>query len=228
MAVTSIIAAITYAQQLSQTDANGIPSLLGLAFANDAQQDFIRTLTEHDINAAKLTETTASIVSGTGKYSWPSDLYALKTLEVNYTDNQQGNYIQPRAVDISNTQGLSFDQIRINQPTQNPLFNNYGPTFEIFPTPTGSNSVGLKYVYYTTPTEYADVGAPIVYPATLDYRLLGAKIAALYKTTLGDYTSAETFNAEYDKRVKKIVTILAPQSQQPITPEKLHITGFEF
>lgn len=224
---TSILAAITYAQQLAQTDVNGITSVLGLAFANDATNDFVRELTSRNINAAKLTFSGASVLtSNSSVFSWPSDLYALKTIEINYTDTSQQNYVMAENVEISNVQGVSFDQLRVNQSQSHPLFANYGNVWELFPTPR--INANAKFVYFTLPTEYPDVGTAMVYPMTLDYRAIGAKIAELYKIMLGDFTTAKAFNDEYMKRVGKIIKILAPASQQPITAEKLHISGWQY
>lgn len=224
---TSISAAITYAQQLCQTDQNGIPSVLGLAFANDATNDFIRELTSHNINAAKLTFAPSSVLlANTTSFKWPDDLYALKTVEVNYTDTSQNNYVQAQNVEIANTQGLSLDKLRVNQSNARPLFANYGNTWEVFPTPL--SSANAKFVYYTVPTEYPDVGTAIVYPMTLDYRALGTKIAELYQLSLGNYEAATSMNEEYKKRIDKVVAILAPASQQPISAEGLHISGWQF
>lgn len=227
---TSIFAAIQYAQQLAQTDNNGISSVAtgnGLAFANDAQNDFIRELSARNINAGKLTFPAASVLTaGTTSFNWPADMYHLKTVEVNYVDSSQNNYLQAQEVEISNAQGSSFDWLRVNQPASSPLFANYGNTWELFPTP--ANNVNAKFVYFTLPTEYVDIGNPIVYPATLDYRIIGTKIAELYKLSLGDYSASQAFNDEYSKRVNKVINILAPASQQPIQAEPLHITGFNF
>lgn len=224
---TSILSAITYARQLSGTDSYGISDSLGLAFANDAQNDVIRELTDRHINAAKLTFPAASVLTaGTTRFTWPSDLYSLKTIEVNYTDSNQQNYIQAENVEISNSQSQSFDWLRINQPTTQPLFANYGDTWEVFPTPVVAANV--KFVYFTLPTEYPDVGTAIPYPITLDYRVLGVKIASLYKMSLYEFTSSQSFDGEYKKRLNKIITILAPASQQPITAEPIHISGYQF
>lgn len=227
---TSIMAAITYAQQLSQTDNNGISSIAsgnGLAFANDAQNDLIRELTSRNINAGVLTFSPSSVLTAsTTSFNWPTGMYALKTVEVNYTDTQQANYIQAQEVEISNAQNVSFDQLRVNQPVSRPLFANYGNTWEVFPTPT--SNINAKFVYWTLPTEYSDIGSAVSYPATLDYRVLGTKIAELYKLSLGDYNAATSFENEYKKRVEKIVKILAPASQQPIQADRLHISGFQF
>lgn len=227
---TSIMAAIAYAQQLSQTDNNGISSVAtgnGLAFANDARNDFRRELVERDINAAGLTFSSPSTLSaGVTSFSWPSDMYQLKTVEVNFTDSNQQNYLQAQPIELANIQGQSFDWVRVNQPTSQPLFANYGNTWEVFPTPiTGALA---KFVYWNTPVEYADIGTAMSYPETLDFRMIGARIAYLYKLSLGDYTAAQAMNEEYQKRLNKVINILAPASQQPITPEKLHISGFEF
>lgn len=227
---TSIMAAITYAQQLCQTDSNAITSITsgnGLAFANDAQNDFIRELSSRNINASKLTFSTASVlIAGTTSFTWPADMYHLKTVEVNYTDTSQQNYIQVQNVDISNIQGVSFDKLRVNQSNAQPLFANYGPTWEVFPTPISNTNA--KFVYFTVPTEYTDIGSPIVYPATLDYRILGVKIAELYKLSQGDFPQAQSFNEDYMKRVSKVVGMLAPASQQPIQAEGLHISGWQY
>lgn len=224
---TSILAAIVYAQQLSQTDSNGIPSVLGLAFANDAQNDFIRELSARNINASKLTFSPSSVLlAGTTSFTWPADMYHLKTVEINYTDTSQQNYIQATNVEISNAQGVSFDKLRVNQTTTQPQFANYGPTWEVFPTPIAN--ANAKFVYFTLPTEYPDVGSPVTYPATLDYRVLGTKIAELYALSQSSFDEAKSFNEEYNKRVNKIVSMLAPASQQPITAEPLHISGWQF
>lgn len=224
------MAAIAYAQQLSSTDNNGISSVAsgnGLAFANDAQNDFIRELSSRNINAGTLTFSASSVLlAGTTSFKWPDPMYHLKTVEVNYGDTQQGNYLIAQEVEISNMQGVSFDQMRINQPISDPRFANYGNTWEVFPTPLVS--ANAKFVYFTLPTEYTDIGNPILYPATLDYRILGIKIAELYKLSLGDYQASQAFNEDYLKRVNKVVKILAPASQQPVQAEPLHISGFQF
>lgn len=223
----SILSAITYAQQLAQTDQNGIPSLLGLAFANDAQNDFIRELSSRNINASKLTfSPTSVLLANTTSFTWPASMYHLKTVEVNYTDTSQQNYIQANDVDISNVQGVSFDKLRVNQSNTQPLFANYGDTWEVFPTPTVN--INAKFVYFTIPAEYTDIGSPITYPATLDYRILGTKIAQLYKIQQADYDSAKSMNDEYTRRVNRIIKMLAPASQQPIQAEPLHISGWQF
>lgn len=218
---------ITYARQLAQTDSNGLSDTLGLAFASDALQNFIRALVERNINAAQTVESYTTLPIA-GIFAWPSDMWSLKTIEVNFLDSNQNNYLQAENVEISNAQGQPFDWLRKNQSTQFPLFQNNGDTGEIFPTPTIANAQGLKIVYFQTPTEYTATTDTVSYPVTLDYRCLGARVAALYKMSLDEFSSAQMFQGEYEKRLADIIRILAPSSQQPITAEPLHISGFQY
>lgn len=222
---TSVLSAIQFAQQQAQTDVNGITSVLGLAWANDGLNDFIRELNARRINAAGLSFPVASVMTaGTTQFTWPQSLYALKAIEINYANGVQQDYIKADNVEISNIQNKSFDWLRVNQPTTNPLFANYGATWEAFPTPTQNALV--KFVYFATPTEYPDVGTAIGYPLTLDYRALSYWIVQSYKLMLGDYPAADAAKNEYSKRVGKIIDILAPASQQPIQATPLLETGW--
>lgn len=226
---TSVLAAISYAQQLAQTDSNGIGSVLGLNLYNDALQTMTRDLVNRDIDAAQTQESYTSLTTNSpNTYAWPSNMFALKTIEVNYQDQTQQNYLQARPVDVANIQSRSFDWLRANQPQSDPLFDNRGDTFEIFPTPIIGNANGIKIFYFLTPTEALDVGTAIQYPQTLDYRALSALIAARYYKTQNDINMAQVFEQEYTTRLGKIINILAPASQQPITPQRLAITGWSF
>jgi len=170
---TSVLSAITYAQQLAQTDSNGIGSTLGIAFYNDALQTMTRDLINRGIDAAQTKEsytdlTVPSVAGYPATYAWPTDMYALKTVEVNWQDNTPQNYIQTTPMDVANIQNQSFSWLRANQPQSQPLLDNRGDTFEIFPTPTVTNAQGIRIFYYLTPTEVTDVGQAINYPQTLD------------------------------------------------------------
>lgn len=225
---TSVIAAITYARQQAQTDDAGIPSVLGLAFANDGLNDFHRELTARRINASGLTFPASSVLlANTTSFTWPANLYALKTIEINYTDTQQSNYLQAQAVDVSNLQGTtSFDYLRVNQPTTQPLFANYGATWEAFPTPL--TNANVKFVQFNTPTEYPDVGTAIGYPLTLDYRILSFWIVKQYALSQEQFDLADKAEQEYEKRVRKLIEILAPASQQPTRAEPIRLSGWQF
>jgi hypothetical protein len=223
---TSVAAAITYTRQIAQTDTNGISSTLGLAFYNDALQTMTRDLVNRGIDAAQTQESYRDLTTDSpNTYLWPSDMYALKTIEVNWSDQTEDNYIQAKPVDVANIQQRSFSWLRANQTQQEPLFDNRGDQFEIFPTPTATNSQGIRIFYFLTPTEATHVGAAVQYPQTLDYRALSCKMAALYYKQQNDDKMAAIFEQEYLSRIDKIIKILLPGTQQPITPKPLAMTG---
>lgn len=219
---------ITYAQQKAQTDSFGITSVLGLAWANDALIDMTRDLLVRNIDAAQVAESYATISASDvppGRFAWPTDMFALKTITVNFTDSSQINFLQADKLDVSNIQGdTSFDFLRLNQPTSSPLFTNHGDTGEVFPTPTGTAVV--KIFYFLAPTEYTSIGDSLSYPQTLDYRALGDKVISSYYDSQTSPEMAERFEQKYIKRIDDLIRILAPQSQQPTKPQKLRLTGW--
>lgn len=228
--MATVLNVITYARQLSSTDSNGISDALGIAFTNDALQNMTRSLLEHGIDAAQTQEAYADLnTSNPSTYAFPADMFALKTAEVNFFDTSANNYIQAERVDVSNLQGkTSFSYLRANQPTSSPLIDNRGDTYEIFPIPPTANAQGIRLFYFLTPTEYTVTGDTIAYPQNLDYRCLGMRVAALYKVSMGDIGAAQAFNMEYEKRLADLIKILAPGGQQPITPQKLRLTGWNY
>lgn len=224
---TSVLSAITYAQQLAQTDSKGIGSVLGLAFYNDALQAMTRDLINRGIDAAQTQESYTDLTTSIpNTYAWPTDMYALKTIEINWQDQNAQNYIQATQNDVANIQNESFSWLRANQPITQPLFDNRGDTFEIFPTPQVGNAQGVRIFYYLTPTEVTNVGQAINYPQTLDYRTLSAKMAEMYYKSQNDPEMAQIYGAEYMQRVDKIIKILAPGTEQPISPQPLVQTGW--
>lgn len=226
---TSVLSAIQYAQQLTQTDSNGIGSVLGLALYSDALQTFHRDLLNKNIDASQTQEAYRDLTTTSpNTYLWPSDMYMLKTIEVNWQDTTEQNYLQASPLDVANIQSVSFSYLRSNQDRTQPLFDNRGDQFEIFPTPQVSNSQGIRIFYYLTPTEPTDVGQPIQYPLTLDYRAASCKMASMYYKSQNDVDMAAVYEKEYLERVEKIIKILAPGTQQPITPQPLQISGWNY
>lgn len=227
---TTVSNVITYARQLAQTDSNGISDTLGIAFCNDALQNMTRSLLERGLDAAQTQESYTNLTTTSpNTYAFPSDMFALKTIEVNFTDSSQNNFLQAERVDIANLQGkTSFDFLRVNQSTQSPLFDNRGNTYEIFPTPAIAVTNGIKLFYFLTPTEYTATSDTISYPQSLDYRCLAARVAALYAISQGKLDIMATCSKEYETRLNDIISILAPGSQQPIKPQKLRLTGWNF
>lgn len=226
---TSVLSAITYTQQLCQTDSNNIGSVLGLALYNDAYQAWTRDMLTRNIDAAQTQEAYRDISTNSpNTYLWPSDMYALKTIEINWEDTTEQNYIQAQSMDVANIQNKSFSWLRANQPQTQPLFDNRGDQFEIFPTPLSGNGQGIRIFYFLTPTEVTNVGEAINYPQLLDYRTLSAKMASMYYKTQNDVDMAEVYELEYQNRINKIINILAPGTQQPIQPTPLQITGWQY
>lgn len=230
--MASVLDAITYSRQKAQTDSNGISNVNGLAWANNGLLDITRDLIVRGIDAAQTQESYASLSSTDaqpGRFAWPSDMFALKTIEVDYTGAGGQSYIQAEKLDVANLQGgTSWDYLRVNQSTEFPQFTNHGDTGEIFPTPRGTQSVLVRIYYYLTPTEYTAVGNTVAYPQSLDYRALGDKILIAYYESLEKWDSATLWEGKYLKKINDAITILGPQSKQPITPEKLRITGWQF
>lgn len=226
--------AITFARQLAQTDSNGISNALGLAFANDAKDDFITDLLERNIDAAQTSEAYADLTTDNpNTYAWPSDMFSLKTIEVDYTGSGGQNFLPVNQYDVSNIQAVSFSYLRVNQPITNPLFDNRGDTFELVPIPTSAVTGGLRIFYFLAPADYSSVNDTIAYPISLDYRALSAKIAYLYALSLekGGMANpglATDYEADYQRRLKKIIRILSPGTQQPKQPTPLQITGWQF
>lgn len=226
---TSIFSAIQYTQQLAQTDSLGIGSTLGLSLANDALQTWTRDMLNRNVDAAQTQEAYRDLSTNSpNTYLWPSDMFALKTIEVNFQDQVEQNYVASQVMDVANIQNQSFSWLRANQNQFEPLFDNRGDQFEIFPTPKLANAQGIRIFYYLTPTEYADVGAPILYPQLLDYRTLSCKMASLYYKTQNDTEMANVFEMEYQERIKKIINVVAPGTQQPIQPTPLALTGWQY
>lgn len=220
---------LTYARQIAQTDTNGISDTLGLAFCNDALQNSTRSMLSKNIDASQTQESYTNLTTQSpNTYAWPSDMFSLKTIEVNFTDSTQNNYLQAVSFDVANIQQSSFDWLRINQPTSAPIFDNRGDTFEIFPTPTQAIPNGIKIFYFLTPTEYSSTSSTINYPQSLDYRMLACRVASLYATQQLDYSMAQAFETEYQKRLHDIINILEPGTQQPIKVQPLLISGWQF
>lgn len=230
---TTVANVLTYAQQLAQTDTNGIDSTNwgnnGSSFVNDALQNITRELLNRNIDAAQTQESkTDTNTTNPNTYAWPADMFMLKTVEVDFTGGGGGNYLQAQNIDVSNLQNSSFDWLRLNQSTGAPLYDNRGDTFEIFPVPRAAVTSGVRIFYYLTPTEFTAFSNNLSYPMTLDYRCLSARVASLYAASVGDLPMMQAMDTEYQRRVQQIISILAPGTQQPIQSNALRITGWEF
>lgn len=220
--------AITYARQKAQTDSNGISDTNGFAWANSGLIDITRELIKRNIDASQTVESSATISATDnppGRFAWPSDMFMLKTISMNYSDSSQNNFLQATKLDVSNLQGnTSIDFVRLNQSTEFPMFTNHGDTGEAYPTPITTAIV--KIFYYLQPTEYSSTSSTINYPQSLDYRVLGDKILECYYQSLEKFDIAQQWAAQAVKKINDSIVILAPQSQQPIAPQPLQLPGW--
>lgn len=224
---TSILSAITYTQQLCQTDSNNIGSVLGLALYNDARMEWTRDMLNKNMDAAQTQEAYRDLSTNSpNTYLWPDDMFALKTIEVNWSDTTEQNYLQADSLDVANIQYKSFSWLRANQSQTKPLFDNRGDQFEIFPTPIVGNAQGIRIFYFLKPTDATSVEEAIPYPQLLDPRTLSFKMASTYYRTQSDKDMASEYENQYQQRMSKVIRIVEPGTQQPITPTPLAITGW--
>lgn len=222
---------LTFSRAQAQTDSNGLTDTNGVIWANEALLDFRRRLIAAGVDASQLQEAYRDGTANQGTYLYPTDMFWLKSIELNYTNTDADDYIQATQLDISNIPGnKSFGWIRTNASTSIPYFDDRGDWFEIFPTPTGAHNLSqlIRIFYYLEPTEYANTSSSIAYPESLDYRALGWRVAANYMYSLGKIDEGDAFNLKYEERVKQIIATLSRGSQQPIQAHPLSMTGFEY
>lgn len=225
--MATVATTLSFARAIAQTDSNGLTDANGLIFANEALVDFRRRLQTAGIDAAQLQESYTDIVANTGTYLYPTDMAWLKAIEVNYTSANAQDYLQATQVDVSNLPGQSsFSWLRQNANSNSPLFNDMGDWFEIFPTPVTGNSQGIRIWYFLEPTEYSSTSDNISYPESLDYRVLGWRIAADYYKSLNKFEEATFQESEYDKRVKDLISTLGRGTQQPLQATGLAVNGW--
>lgn len=222
---------LSFARTQAKTDSNGLTNANGLIFANEAQADFHRKLINKGIDASQLQESYRDGTVSTGTYLYPSDMFFLKSIELNYENTNAQDYRRAQQVDVSNLEGgVSIGWMRKNASTANPYFDDRGDWYEIFPTPTASDNVSqlIRIFYYIKPTDYTAVSDTLAYPVTLDYRILGWRVAASYLYSLGKIPQGDAFNTKYEERVREITGTLGRGSQQPIQSKNISLSGFEF
>lgn len=224
---------LAFARTQALTDSNGLTDANGIIFANEALNDFHRQLVNRGVDAAQIQESYQDATASQGTYLYPSDKLFLKSIMLNYTDTTAANYITATQVDVSNIPGnQSFGWLRTNAATNNPLFDDHGDWFEIFPTPLSTNSLSqlMRIFYFKQPTLYAATSDTVAYPENLDATILGWRIAAMYLYSLGSdrMVDGEKFNAKYLERIEQYVATLSRGSQQPIQATGIPLNGFEF
>lgn len=233
--MATLATALSFARAQAQTDSNGLTDTNGIIFANEALLDYRRNLQAAGVDASQIQEAymdaTVAASDNGSTFLWPTDMFWLKSVEVNYADTNATNYKQASQIDVSNIAGGdSFSLLRTSASTNSPQFDDRGDWFELFPAFTSAHNLtrAVRIFYFLEATEYIATSDTITYPESLDYRILGWRIASSFKKSLGDFDSALSFDAEYQQRVKKITETLARGSQQPIIATPLQITGWEF
>lgn len=228
---------LTFSRAQAQTDSNGLTDAKGIIFANTRLVDFHRQLVNRGVDASQIQESYCDAVvptAGNGTtLAYPTDCLALKAIEVNYQDTNAQNYIKAEQVDVSNISGQkSFSYLRQYQSAQNPLFDDRGDWYEIFPAfSSGDNtSQAIRLFYYLKPTEYTATGDTIGYPESQDYRILGFGICADYLNSLEKFDQAAVFEQKYQDRVTQYVSTLGRGAQQPIQAKVLDVgnAGWSF
>lgn len=221
---------INFSRAQAQTDANGLTDAKAIIFANEALLDFHRKLIAHGVDASQTQEAYTNATANQGTYLYPTDMFFLKAIEVNYTDTNVNNYLTAQQIDVSNLAGnASFSWLRSNQSNKFPMFDDRGDQFEVFPTPTAANNLTnfFRIFYYLEPTEYTTTADTLAYPETLDYRILGWRIASSYLKSLGNWESAIPFDTEYETKVQDIVKTLSRGIQSPMQATVIQDTGWQ-
>lgn len=226
---------LSYSRAQSQTDSNGLTDPKGILFANEALFDFHRKLVHGGIDASSIQEAyrDATVASGGNgsTFLYPDDAMFLKAIEVNYKDSSAQGYLKAEQVDHSNLpDGTSFSWLRQNCPSQTPKFADNGDWYEVFPAfKSGDNlSQAIRIIYFQKPTEYTTTSDTISYPVSLDYRILGWRIAANYYYSLNKFAEGDQFNNKYEERVRELIGTLGRGSQQPLQATTIQWTGWEF
>lgn len=228
---------LSFARAQAQTDSNGLTDVNGIIFANEALVDFHRKLVAGGVDASSIQESYCDGMiptSGNGStFLYPADMLFLKAIELNYFNTEAGDYVKAEQVDTSNLSGNnSFSYLRVNASAQHPKFDDRGDWFEVFPAfQSGDNiSQAIRIMYFQKPTEYSATSDTVAYPESLDYRILGFRVAADYLYSLkGDnIIAADKLNSFYEERVKQYISTLGRGTQQPIQAIPIQQTGWEY
>lgn len=223
--------ALSFARTQAQTDINGLTNANGIIFGNEALVDFRRRLIAAGVDASQLQEAYRDATVNVGTYLYPTDMFWLKAIELNYSNSTGADYIMANQVDIANIAGgKSFGWLRTNAASNSPWFDDRGDWYEIFPTPTSAHNLTqlIRIFYYLQPTEYAAVGDTIAYPEDLDYRIIGWRIASNYLYSLSKIDEGAAFNLKYEERVKQLIATLSRGSQQPIQAIPIQDDGWSY
>lgn len=231
---TTVTQVISYANSKIQGNGN-ITATNGLTFLNDGNLDFHLDMINGGVEASQIQEAyrDASVAPANqgSTFLYPTDMLALKILTVNYTDTTTQNYIETTQVDVGNTSGnQAFEWLRVNADTQNPLFDDRGDWYELFPAFTTAMNLtrAIRMFYYLTPTPYTSGSDTLNYPESIDYYIIGNKVLQLYYESIEKFDIADAYEKKYTKRVKRLLNTLVRGEDKPIQTSMLPLTGYEF
>lgn len=233
---TTVATLLGYCEQKTQAGTGNLNASNGVSFLNEAMLDFRSEMIKRGIDASQTQESYVATVTpptaGNGStFAYPSDMFALKTIEVNMTNANPQDYLLASQLDVANIPGqMSFSWLRANQSTAAPLFDDRGDTYEIFPAFNSSMNLNnaIRIFYYLTPTIYTSTSDNLTYPDSLDWYILAMKICSLYYESLNKFQEADYWRVLYVERMNKLNTTLAQGSKQPIQNTGLPISGWEF
>lgn len=225
---------------LLQTDSNGLSNADAISLSNEAQYAVIADLIKKGINAAQVQESNETATSTTGTYLWPSDLWLLKEMMVNYIDTTQGNYIECKVIDSGDLpDGVNIQTIRKNQSKSMPVIENRGDWFEIFPAPNSANGDNLTkffwIFYYLAPALFVSVAGDgtdvtVPYPLSLDPYLLAARMAQMQALRAGEegVARATYYEKIYKEKLETVENVIIKPSQKSPVATGIQLNGNEF
>jgi len=222
---------LTFSRAQAQTDSNGLTDANGIVFANEALLDFHRQLISRGVDASQLQEAYRDGTANVGTYLYPTDMFFLKAIELNYADTEEQNYKVADQVDVSNLSGdTSFGWFRKNASKDDPKFDDRGDWYEIFPTPASTDNLTalIRIFYFKEPTEYAATTDTLAYPVNLDYRIIGWKVVASYLFSKGKTTESVVAEGKYQSKIKELISTLSRGVQSPIQATPIQLSGWEF
>ena len=82
--MATIATTLDFSRAQTQSDSNGLTDANGIIFANEALLDYRRKLIAKSVDASQVQETARDGTVNIGTYLYPTDMFWLKTIEVNY------------------------------------------------------------------------------------------------------------------------------------------------
>lgn len=228
---TALSTVLTNARAFAGTDANGINSTNGIAWANDGVLDIRTQLCAMNIDAGVVQETYADAQATIGTYNYPSDFLALKMMEVNLVSTNAQDYKVAKKLDAANPPApLSLDWLRLNQPSDSPMVNDHGSWYEILPTPTAAMNLtkAIRFFYWLMPTAFTATTDTLGWPENINSNCLSHYIAARYYQSVHKDDKAQVEMGEFARLFNQIVNFIKRGGATPLQTSQVQISGWEF